>query len=112
MRYAWIALALLAGCQSSDVSRELGARCDKSSECEERCLAPSADWPGGFCTISCDTDADCPSDSACVNEDSGAICAFVCATDGSCGFLGMGYTCKERDEHATGAGKVMVCRGG
>src|SRR5213075_2729645 len=108
MRTALLALALstLAACQSSDVSRELGARCDKSSECEERCLAPSGDWPGGFCTISCDVDADCPSDAACVNEDSGAICAFTCASDTGCTFLGQGYTCKERDDHAVGGGKV------
>ena len=58
MRLAIIAIAL-AGCQSSDVSRELGARCDSSSECDDRCLTPSADWPEGFCTIRCETDVDC-----------------------------------------------------
>ncbi|HUS32955.1 MAG TPA: hypothetical protein VMZ53_30845 [Kofleriaceae bacterium] len=111
MRYAIFALAVLAGCQSSDVSRGVGARCDQSSECDERCLLPSADWPGGFCTISCDSDADCPGDAACVDEDGSAICAFTCVTDPGCTFLGQGYVCKERDAHGV-AGKASVCRGG
>ena len=111
MRYAVFAVALLVGCQSSDVSRELGARCDRNADCDERCLEPSAEWPGGFCTISCDGDADCPSDSACVDEGGGSVCAFTCMTDPQCAFLGPGYACKERDHHTVG-GKVTVCRGG
>ena len=107
-----LALAVVAGCQSSYVSRELGARCDRSSECDEQCLAPSTDWPGGFCTIACDTDASCPSGAACINEGNGAICAFTCLNDSHCTFLGPGYACKQRDDHAAGAGQVMVCRGG
>ncbi len=106
-----LVLALVVGCQDSDVSRELGARCDFSSECDERCLAPGADWPGGFCTVSCDTDADCPDDAACIEDGGAGVCAFRCANDTSCLFLGEGYTCKERDGRATGSGKVNVCRG-
>lgn len=106
-----IVALLLGACQDSAVSRELGARCDFASECDERCLAPSAEWPGGFCTVSCDTDGDCPTDAACIDESGGGVCAFRCATDPNCGFLNMGYVCKERDLHATGAGKVNVCRG-
>jgi hypothetical protein len=117
MRTAILALALVsvggvAGCQSSDVSRDLGARCDLSSECDDRCLAPSTDWPGGFCTVTCDTDADCPSDSACTDEAGGGVCLFTCIGDVSCTFLGAGYTCMERDHHGVTGGKVMVCRGG
>jgi hypothetical protein len=111
MRYAIVALALLAACQSSDVSREVGARCDRSSECDEQCLTPSNDWPGGFCTISCDSDASCPADTACVDEGGGTACVYTCATDPGCAFLGPGYLCKERDHHGDG-GKVNVCRGG
>lgn len=115
MRLFAYTLALVAGfagaCTSSDVSRELGARCDLSSECDERCLEPSMEWPGGFCTISCDTDADCPEGSACVDEAGTGVCAFRCPGDTSCGFLGEGYTCNERDGHATGSSKVNVCRG-
>jgi hypothetical protein len=111
MRYAIFALAVLAGCQSSDVSRDLGARCDRSSECDGTCLGPSTEWPGGFCTTSCDTDADCSLEAACVDEGGVAVCAFTCATDPGCSFLGPGYVCKERDHHGVG-GKANICRGG
>lgn len=113
MRNAIFALALLAAgpaCQSSDVSRELGARCDHASECDERCLGPSTEFPGGFCTTSCDTDADCSVDAACVDEDGGAVCEFTCLTDSHCSFLGAGYTCMERDHHGL-TDKANVCRG-
>jgi hypothetical protein len=112
MRNAIFALALVgvAACQSSDVSRQVGARCDHSSECDELCLGPSADWPGGFCSISCDSDEDCPSDASCVQESNSAVCAFHCLTDPGCSFLGQGYLCKERDRQGA-TGKVTVCRG-
>lgn len=104
-------LALASACQDSDVSRALGARCDRSAECEDRCLAPSEDWPGGFCTLTCDTDADCPNDAACIDESSSGVCAFTCVGDTGCVFLGGGYTCIERDAHEAGASPVKVCRG-
>jgi hypothetical protein len=110
MRVVLLALAALAACQSSDVSRELGARCDTSSDCDDRCLGPSGDWPDGFCTVRCETDNDCPSNAACLEEE-GGVCAFACAGDVNCAFLGAGYTCKSRDARG-GAGVRMVCRGG
>jgi hypothetical protein len=111
MRHLLLAslVALVAGCPSSDVSRSLGARCDVSAECDDRCLAPSPDWPGGFCTITCDTHTDCPADAACIDED-GGVCAFTCGSDPACRFLGPDYACKERNARAD-ATKVMVCRG-
>lgn len=110
MRFAiLVALATLAACQSSDVSRELGARCTSANDCDVRCLA-GADWPDGFCTIACETDNDCPAEAACLEEE-GGVCAFTCVTDANCAFLGTGYTCKERDARG-GAGKRMVCHGG
>ena len=106
-----VAALLVAACSSSDVSRELGARCDVAAECDERCLAPSTDWPGGFCTITCDNDADCPTEAACIDEGGNdGVCAFICASDPGCVFLGAGYECHERDVHGLPV-KVMVCRG-
>ncbi len=107
MRFALVLIAL-AACQSSDVSRSLGARCDLSSECDQKCET-GGNWPGGFCTTICDTDASCPSDALCIEED-GGVCAFSCVADANCEFLGAGYTCQAFDRHG-GGNKVMVCRG-
>jgi hypothetical protein len=104
-----LAQLALAACQSSDVSRGLGARCNVNSECDQRCLT-GAGWPDGFCTTICDTDANCPSDAACI-DDSGGVCAFVCRTNVDCAFLGPTYTCQPHDAHPIGM-KVMVCAGG
>jgi hypothetical protein len=106
----YLLLLALVACQSSDVSRDVGARCDKAAECNERCLEPGGDWPGGFCTVTCDTEADCPGGATCIDEQ-GGVCAFSCAGDPDCAFLGTGYTCKAVDSHGAGT-KVMVCRGG
>jgi hypothetical protein len=111
MRSAIIAIvgALLTGCQSSDVSREIGARCDTADECAERCLAPSADHPGGFCTIACNNRDECPSGTTCTEGD-GGVCLFECSGNIGCGFLGTGWRCTEADLRGGGI-KVMVCRG-
>jgi len=103
-----VAVALLAGCASSDVSRTLGARCDTSDECDDRCLATS-DFPGGLCTVSCDDDAACPGDARCI-ADQGGVCLFECSTPADCAFLGAGWTCSLVDGKPSG--QVMVCRGG
>jgi hypothetical protein len=106
-----LALAFVA-CQSSDVSRVLGARCTLSSECAQMCLGPSAEWPGGLCTTTCDTDADCSGNAHCIAEN-GGVCAFACENDGDCAFLDGGYTCMSADpEDTQNQGlKVMVCEG-
>lgn len=99
----------LVACDSSDVSRAVGARCDRDTECDERCLEPHPDWPDGFCTLSCDSDVDCPADTACI-EDEGGVCTFRCAGEADCAFLGAGWTCQTRNGKPEGT--VMVCRGG
>ena len=107
MRFVLV-LGLLAACESSDVSREVGARCDTNADCDQKCEVPSSDWPDGFCTELCDSDANCPDGTVCIDED-GGICAFTCAADPDCTFLGM-YKCVQRDSHGGGA-KVNTCRG-
>lgn len=104
-----LALVLsLVACQSEDVSRRLGARCDVTSDCEQKCLVPGSDWPGGFCTVACTTDGDCGTGASCIDED-GGVCAFACSSDPACTFLGSAYACAQVDAHGA---KVMVCRGG
>jgi hypothetical protein len=110
MRRALAAMAflLVASCGEHDVTRMIGARCDDSDECDQRCLQSVEGYPGGFCTLVCDDDRDCPGDSACVDEE-GGVCLFTCQREASCDFLGVGWTCAERDGRPEG--KVMVCRG-
>lgn len=105
---AWLASGLIA-CQSSDVSREIGARCTTSDDCGERCLGPSAAYPGGFCSEACDHDADCPSGARCGDID-GGVCLLSCSVDADCKFLGAGWACKGVDLRGGGI-KVPVCRG-
>ena len=109
MRIALL-LVLLAACQSSDVSRTLGARCDRNADCAQKCLVPGMDWPGGFCTTVCQTDGDCGDGSHCIAE-SGGVCAFACSGDADCKFLGDTYRCEQVDA-AGGPPQVKVCRGG
>ena len=99
-------LGLLACSTSSDVSRELGARCDDGDDCDARCLPP-ADFPGGFCSISCEGDGDCPSDAGCVDLE-GGVCLFQCADDAACRFLGEGWACASVAERGS-TEEVMVC---
>lgn len=105
----WVVFALLASCSSYDVSRTIGARCDRDTQCDERCLS-TGPWPGGFCTTSCDVDADCPDGSACIAEE-GGVCTFTCNADPGCAFLGAGYACADRPDQGSSGTKVMVCRG-
>jgi hypothetical protein len=101
-------VAATAGCGvSSDVSRELGARCDQLDECDDRCLG-GARFPGGFCSASCDADSDCPEGASCADID-GGVCLFACGDAGDCDFLGTDWECLAED--ARGGGEVMVCIG-
>lgn len=106
-----IALVFAAGCQSSDVSRAVGARCDTDRDCDDRCLGPSSDFPAGFCTLTCANDDDCPGDTACVDEEGTGVCLYLCQTDPGCAFLGNGYTCQERDARVESLPPAKVCRG-
>lgn len=107
---AVVAATLLGACQDAPVSRAVGARCDRSAECDERCLAPGEDWPGGFCTVTCDSDGDCPEDTVCIVEGEAGVCAFRCDTDPGCAFLGNGYECSARPRNMSEM-TVTVCHG-
>lgn len=112
MRSAMLAIVgvLVAACQHSDVSRSIGARCSVTSECDERCLPPGNDYPGGFCTIACASRSECPDGTTCADRE-GGVCLFECASDPDCMFLGTGWRCTAVDLRGGGI-KVMVCSGG
>jgi hypothetical protein len=110
MRIA-IALAFVVACNSNDVTRTLGARCDKTSECDDRCLVPSGEFPGGFCTVDCVSSGECPGGADCVDRE-GGVCLFTCTGDDSCMFLGDGWKCHTEKLKADPSKEVSVCRGG
>jgi hypothetical protein len=111
-----IAMILLAGslanaaCQDSLVTRTIGARCDVSHECDDRCLPEGEGFPGGFCTYDCATQADCTVRSACV-ELQGGVCLYDCTSSFDCEFLGPGWTCAEIESREDPTRRVQVCVG-
>jgi len=109
LRLIFMAGLFLAACApASDVSRSVGARCDGTDDCDQRCLS-GADYPGGFCTLDCDDDTDCPDDTVCV-VDEGNVCLFPCAENPDCQFLGAGWQCLDRPP-ANGGDPIRVCLG-
>lgn len=108
---AAIAAAGLGGCSpSSDVSREIGAVCQERDQCDDRCLVGGR-YPDGFCTQSCESDADCPDDATCVDRE-GGVCLFTCGDLTDCLFLGDDWRCRVQPERGGGENdEVMVCMG-
>lgn len=99
----------LCACDSSDVSRAFGARCDDRSECDERCLT-GANFPGGLCSLSCERTAECSADTACVDRE-GGVCLARCKVAEDCSFLGTGWDCMETAPRQSGETIVKVCVG-
>ena len=101
---------LLVGCGGDDVSRTLGARCERTGDCADRCLGPSNDYPDGFCSVDCTTTGDCPGDAECVDRE-GGVCLFACRDERDCSFLGPSWTCAEANLRSDQNTKLKICRG-
>jgi hypothetical protein len=102
-------VAFAAACDVEKVDATMGARCTTTSDCAQRCLPPSDEFPGGMCTVDCLEDGDCPSDATCV-AGHGGVCLYTCRDDADCTFLGdfggVKWTCREDS-----ADRPHVCRG-
>lgn len=98
-----------AACGSDGVAidDEVGATCIDDRDCLERCEVGN-DFPGGFCTVTCRDDADCPFDTICSGI-RGNICLYDCAIDRDCDFLGRSYVCDPVPDFA--GRSVNVCIG-
>jgi hypothetical protein len=99
---------LLAACghDSGTIDRTIGAACTADTQCEHQCFQ-GGDFPGGFCSLSCVGDVDCPADSYCADK-AGGVCMYACPTF-DCGRLGGGWGCHNVDDR--GGGRISVCIG-
>lgn len=90
----------------------VGASCADDTECAAD-LACNLDFEGGYCGArECTTDAMCPPDSVCVDEDGTGYCFRTCTTESDCSFcrgqeLAAGCTDEVTFVEASG---VRVCR--
>jgi serine protease len=99
-------LFVACGHDAGGIDDTIGSTCASDRDCDSHCYL-GGDFPSGFCSQSCVTDNDCPSDALCVSE-SGGVCMFACPPF-DCSRLGPGWTCRDKD-HA-GGGTVNVCSG-
>ena len=99
---------VIAACSGGvDADGVVGAACRDDRDCAERCET-GGDFPGGFCTVRCIDDGDCPSDTYCVDTH-GGVCLFACDVNEDCDFLGRAYQCRDKDDFADRP--IAVCFG-
>jgi len=94
MRGLWIAIFFIGSTACDGPSRSVGAPCFDDLDCADRCLD---DWPGGFCTLRCGDNRDCPGDAVCIDSH-GGVCMLRCHDSAECkDFLGDNdYRCNDR----------------
>lgn len=109
MRYLvslFVVLVACGGHDLGDIDDVVGAACVDDRDCAYRCYK-GREFPGGFCSIPCASDRDCPADTYCM-ENSGGVCMFVCP-EFDCDRLGRGWECRNRSRR--GGGNIEVCTG-
>jgi hypothetical protein len=106
MLLAVVALAPSACHERTD--RTIGDPCADDRDCRTACYPDSNEFPDGFCSRPCNSDADCPSDSACVDA-AGGMCLFVCP-EFNCDYLGSSWHCADRSRRGE-PGSITVCIG-
>jgi len=98
-----LSLSLACGEDIGNDSDLVGGSCRDDRDCVERCVE-GKDFPSGTCTVACDDDRDCPSDTWCIDK-AGGVCLLACDVDDHCRG---GYRCKNTDREGAG-GKIEVC---
>ena len=110
MKHLVFVVAILCGAcgghGSGDIDEVIGESCSDDRDCAERCYRDN-DFPGGFCSLACNSDRDCPSDTYCMSTN-GGVCMFACP-EFDCDRLGPGWECRERSR--AGGGDIPVCSG-
>jgi hypothetical protein len=104
-------LAGVAGCGLDDVgpgSRLVGGRCTVDRDCDQLCIS-DAPFPGGYCSVHCLMDSDCPSGAACIPKaGSAGLCLAVCGASTDCVSYGSGYTCRRESTLSGSAGSAEL----
>ncbi len=105
-------VALPAACHDDNVGSNgdlVGGRCTIDTDCRKRCLQ-GGEFPGGYCSLTCQADADCPSGSVCIDK-SGGVCLLGCLQPTDCAGLGVGYKCEAKERKSIKGAKIAVCIG-
>ena len=107
-RLLWVVLIASCGSDDDGIDEVIGAACASNDECATECFTGAIEFPDGFCSQPCESDLDCPTDTACIAAE-GGVCAFLCPPF-DCSRLGPGYECNGKP-HIEGD-TVEVCTGG
>lgn len=102
-------LLAVGGCgghDTGDIDSVIGESCVSDRDCDTRCYV-DGDFPGGICSVPCQSDNDCPSDTFCMKK-AGGVCLFACP-EFDCSRLGAGWACRDKDRQ--NGGTVSVCIG-
>ncbi len=105
-RAGLLGLICLAGCGERVY---VGPECEKNRDCEDVSFCLQGDlYPGGICTMGCESVADCTADSWCVGLQ-GGVCLLECERDDDCR---EGWVCSEQAiKGSQGQPPVKVCLG-
>lgn len=102
-------LSLAVGCSGVGPRSDLvGGTCNGDGACEQRCVQNDRHWPGGYCTLHCANDDECPGGTVCIDDNNG-MCAVGCAVNADCGDFGRGFVCDAVDRKGAPGG-ALVCR--
>ncbi len=91
----------------SNVGEVVGGPCEGNNQCSPDSICVEGEsFPDGTCTIECNDHADCPDQTACVEEgEGGGLCLLLCNSDSDCR---EDYDCEDVD-NASGDGESYVC---
>ena len=103
---AIIGALVLTGCPEPQY---VGPACEKERDCNDISFCLQGDlYPGGICTMFCDSITGCTPDSWCVSLQ-GGVCLPECTSDADCR---EGGVCKDESVKGTeGETRARVCVG-
>lgn len=101
-----VLLAVGCGHGEGDIDDVIGESCVSDRDCDTRCYTDPTDFPGGICSLPCQSDNDCPGDTYCMDKE-GGMCLFACPAF-DCTRLGAGWECKDKGRLSGGTANVCI----